>query len=654
MIKELASVWNNSRFLKWLERCLPYRLPFLILFQLSLMAAAYMGAFYLRFDGIIPEKYYQSMLKTLPVFIVVQGIIFHYHDLFRGLWRYVAFADLQNILRATLISMLSLVLIELLVSPFIGITPIPRSIYVLNSLLLVAFVGGCRLIVRHLRDRYIPQGERRRVLMVGPVSSMEPLLREMASHHSVYSPVALVDPDKDARGFRLYDVPIVGGLNLIAQIIERFRVQEIIFAWPDAPPDRLNEILEECKRCRVRYQILPSISQVLDGQYRLMDVRDIELDDLLPRLPIYIEQDGIHQFISGKVVLVTGGGGSIGSELCRQVAKLQPSTLVIFDRAENYLYDIEGELRRHFPDLNLQPLVASINDRQGTDLLLKQLRPDLIFHAAAYKHVPLMERCPIEAAYNNILGTRNLVKAALAARVERFVMISTDKAVNPTSVMGVSKRIAEKYVQACNNCHNTRFIITRFGNVLGSAGSVIPLFKKQVADGGPVTVTHPAIERFFMTIPESVQLVLQASHMGQGGDIFVLDMGTPVKIMDLAEKLIILAGKTPGLDIEITCTGLRPGEKLFEELFNNDEQPQPTDHPLISRAIGPSECKEVWEGHFDEIQGLVNSRNTQGLIAKFQAIISNYKPQSWLSQPQDLPGKQCKRGFSEATGRRDM
>jgi FlaA1/EpsC-like NDP-sugar epimerase len=384
MIKELASFWNNSKFLNWLERFLPYRLPFLILFQLGLMAAAYWSAYSLRFDGLIPEKYYQTMLRTLPVFLLVQGILFHYHDLFRGLWRYVAFADLQNILRATLISMLALILIELLISPFTGTTPIPRSIYILNSLLLVAFTGGCRLIVRHLRDQYIPQGEPQRVLMVGPVSSVEPLLREMASHPSVHIPVALIEPNnKDARGFRVYDVPIVGGLNRIAQTIERFRVQEIIFAWPDAPPDQLNEILAECKRCRVRYKILPSISQVLEGQYRLMDVRDIELEDLLPRLPIYIEQDSIRQFISGKVVLVTGGGGSIGSELCRQVAKLQPSALIIFDRAENYLYDIEGDLRRHFPDLNLQPLVASINDGHGTDLLLKQLRPDLIFHAAA-------------------------------------------------------------------------------------------------------------------------------------------------------------------------------------------------------------------------------------------------------------------------------
>jgi FlaA1/EpsC-like NDP-sugar epimerase len=624
MLNELASIWNNSKFLNILERFLPYRLPFLVLFQMSLMAAAYCCAYFLRFEGLIPQQYYQTMLRSLPAVLLVQGFLFHYHDLFRGLWRYVAFADLQNILRATFISNIALILIEFVIRPYTGI--IPSSVYVLNALLVVTFIGGCRFFFRHLRDQYIPQGQRRRVLMVGPVSSAEPLLREIASHHRDYIPVALVEPDKTVRGFRVYDVPIVGGLHHIAQTVERFNVQEIIFAWPDAPPDQLNEIIDEFKRCRVRYRIMPSVGQVLNGQYRLADVRDIELEDLLPRPPIYIEQDNIQRFISGKVILVTGGGGSIGSELCRQIAKLQPRTLVIFERAENYLYEIEVELRKHFPDLDIQPLVASINDGPGTELLLKHFRPDLIFHAAAYKHVPLMERSPIEAAYNNILGTRNLARAAIATQVECFVMISTDKAVNPSSVMGVSKRITEKYIQACNNGQPSRFITTRFGNVLGSAGSVIPLFKKQVAQGGPVTVTHPEIERFFMTIPESVYLVLQASYMGQGGDIFILDMGCSVKIMDLAEKLILLAGKTPGKDIKITCTGLRPGEKLYEELFNNDEQPQPTGHPMISRALGSREAKEVWEKHLDEIWALVAKRDKEGLLDKFKEIVPNYSP----------------------------
>ena len=319
----------------------------------------------------------------------------------------------------------------------------------------------------------------------------------------------------------------------------------------------------------------------------MADVRDIELEDLLPRPAIYIERDQVREFINQRSVLVTGAGGSIGSELCRQLAQFEPKKLVMLERNENSLYQTELALKRRYPELQLESLIASINDAPGLNNLLQKYKPEIIFHAAAYKHVPLMERCPIEAAYNNILGTRNLVKAALKAGTEYFVMISTDKAVNPSSVMGVSKRIAEKYVQACNtHSDTTKFIITRFGNVLGSAGSVIPIFKSQLAQGGPIYVTHPEIERFFMTIPEAVQLVLQAVYMGKGGDIFVLKMGRPVKIRELAEKLILLAGKTPGRDIEIKYIGLREGEKMYEELFNEGESCQPSDHPLIDYAIG--------------------------------------------------------------------
>jgi FlaA1/EpsC-like NDP-sugar epimerase len=624
MIKEPASAWNHTKLLNRLERFLPYRLPFLVSFQIALMAAAYLSSFYLRFEGLIPREYYLVMWKTLPIFLLVQALFFQYHALFRGLWRYVAFADLQNILRATLMSMVVLLLIDFLVSPYIGV--IPRSIFVLNGLLVITLTGGCRLVVRHLRERYLPEGERRRVMVVGELKDAEPLLREMSSHMDDYLPVALVEPHSQSRGFRMYDVPIVGGIQHIARMVKKYRVQEIIFAWPDAPADQLNEILEECKRSQVRYRIVPSLSQVLDGQYRMADVRDIELEDLLPRPHIYIDQENINTFISDKVVLVTGGGGSIGSELCRQIAKFTPRALIIFERAENSLYEIEVELKRRFPNLSLHPLVASINDGPGLDLLLQHYRPDLIFHAAAYKHVPLMERCPIEAAYNNILGTRNLVKAAIAAKVGRFVMISTDKAVNPTSVMGVSKRIAEKYVQACNGHQYTRFITTRFGNVLGSAGSLIPLLKSQLSQGGPLTITHPEIERFFMTISEAVQLVLQAACIGKGGDIFVLNMGTPVKITDLAEKLILLAGKTPGKDIPINFIGLRPGEKLYEELFNDDEEAHSTEHPLIECATGPNETLEKWEVRLNEIQELVRARDRENLLAFYQRNIHNYNP----------------------------
>ena len=623
-MKNPVSFWDHPKLRQCLEWLIHHRLPFLILFQISLLVFAYTSSYLLRFEGLIPQEYYNTMLWTLPHFVLVQGLVFYFLGLHRGLWRYVGFSDLRNIIRAGLTSMVILIILELFLRPYVG--NIPISIFILNSILLIMLIGGARLFLRHFREIYLPAGDRRRVMLIGPVDQAETLIREMDTHTSNYLPAVMVSPDSRFRGFRLYDVPILSGLRQIARGIKRYRVQEIIFAWPDAPMDQINEIIEDCKRWQVRCRIVPSLGDVLDGRFRLSDVRDIELEDLLPRPPIYIEKNGVKNFIKDRVILVTGGGGSIGSELCRQVAQFQPRTLMILERAENYLYEIELDLKRRFPDIDLQALIASVNDGPGLRALLQRCRPDLIFHAAAYKHVPLMERCPIEAAYNNILGTRNLVAAALAAETARFVMISTDKAVNPTSVMGVTKRIAEKYVQACGGSHQTRFITTRFGNVLGSAGSVIPILKEQLARGGPLTVTHRQIERFFMTIPESVQLVLQAAYMGQGGDIFVLNMGCSVKIMDLAEKLIVLAGKTPGKDIGISYTGLRPGEKLYEELFNVDEESHPTEHPLINRAIRAPESKAVWETHLNNIQALVRQRDATGLITKFKEIIPNYTP----------------------------
>jgi FlaA1/EpsC-like NDP-sugar epimerase len=623
-MKNPVNLFKNPQIRSYAEWLIHYRLAFLILFQILLLAMAYVGSYLLRFEDLIPQKYYTIMIRTLPLFVVVQGGVFYFLGLYRGLWRYVGFTDLRNIIRAALLSMVIVITVQIFIRPYTGVIPI--SIYILDTILVIILVGGARLIVRHFRESYLPAGESIRVMVIGKVDQAEALIRDMSSHPGPYLPVVLVSPSTKFRGFRLYDVPIMGGLQQIPRAIKRFGVHEILFAWPDAPPDQLNEIIKDCKRWQVRYKRVPSLGDMLDGRFRLADVRDIELEDLLPRPPVFIEEEEVKQFIQDQVILVTGGGGSIGSELCRQVAQFKPRALIIIERAENSLYEIEVGLRRRFPDLDLQALVASINDGPGLHILLKKYRPDLIFHAAAYKHVPLMERCPIEAAYNNILGTQHLVKAALAAETARFIMISTDKAVNPTSVMGVSKRIAEKYVQACNSQQKTRFITTRFGNVLGSAGSVIPILKEQLARGGPLTVTHPEIERFFMTIPESVQLVLQAAHMGQGGDIFILNMGSAVKIVDLAEKLIVLAGKTPGKDVAISYMGLRPGEKLYEELFNVDEESSLTAHPLINRAIRAPESLEILNAHLNEITILVHKRDVEGLIAKFKELVPNYTP----------------------------
>ena len=640
VLKNLTSGWQDSRIVRWLERLMVYRWPFHVLFQVGLLAAAYMGSYYLRFEGLIPRDHYQTMLRTLPLVLIIQGLLFYYYDLFRGLWRYVSFADLQILLRATLMGFVMLILVDFLFSPYLG--RIPRSVYVLDWLLVVVMAGGCRFLVRHLRERFkslAQDPKARRVMLVGPVEATEPLLREMVSHENNYLPVVLIDPNADFRGYRVYDTPITG-LRQLPKAVERYQVQEIIFAWPDAPQEQIVEIVDECKRWQVKFKVIPSIGEVLEGRFRLADVRDIDIEDLLPRPPIYIEREHIADFIKDRVILVSGGGGSIGSELCRQVAFFHPRSLVVLDRAENSLYDTEFYLRRRFPDLDLHALVASINDAPGLKKLMKQHRPQVIFHAAAYKHVPLMERCPVEAAYNNILGTKNLVKAAIAAGTECFVMISTDKAVNPTSVMGVSKRIAEKYVHAVNDDHHDiRFMTTRFGNVLGSAGSVIPIFKEQLARGGPLTITHPEIERYFMTISEAVQLVLQAAYMGRGGDIFGFKMGRQVKIRELAEKLILLAGRTPGKDVPLVYTGLRPGEKLYEELFNDDEEPRPTPHPMLICAVGPKYELKVWENHLQDIQKLVSKGDSQGLIDKFKAIVPNYHQDLETGKAEGISGK---------------
>lgn len=619
---------DNFIINKLLSHLIPYKYIIIILFHTIIFILAYWLSYYLRFEGLIPEAQMATMIRTLPLVLFVQAGFFFYHDLFRGLWRYVSFADLQNILRAAIMSMLTLIVSDFFLSPYLGY--IPRSIFALNAMSLVILGGGARFMVRHFRERYRLQAENesaKRVLLVGPVSETEPIVREMIAHSNDYIPIAIIDPVLNMRGYRVYDVPILGGVAQIIKVVGQKRIQEIIFAWPDAPEDQLAEIIDECKRSHVRFKKIPSLSEVLGGRFRMADVRDIELEDLLPRPAIYIDRDQVKEFISQRSVLVTGAGGSIGSELCRQLAYFEPKSLVMLERNENSLYQNELALRRRHPDLDLESLIGSINDAPGLTSIFDSFKPEIIFHAAAYKHVPLMERCPLEAAYNNILGTRNLVKAALKARVEYFVMISTDKAVNPSSVMGVSKRIAEQYVQACNNqSETTKFIITRFGNVLGSAGSVIPIFKTQLAQGGPLYVTHPEIERFFMTIPEAVQLVLQAAYMGKGGDIFVLKMGRPVKIRELAEKLIMLAGKTPGRDIEIKYTGLREGEKMYEELFNEGESSQPSEHPLIDYAIGQCEPQEIWEKNLDNIQAIVNRGDKDALIEKFKELIYNYYP----------------------------
>jgi FlaA1/EpsC-like NDP-sugar epimerase len=425
---------------------------------------------------------------------------------------------------------------------------------------------------------------------------------------------------------KLNGIPVLGGVEDIEDIVDKKNIDEIIIAIPSAKPALINEIYEKCSSTECKVKILPSMSQIIDGTIMLKKIKDIDIEDLLGREPVKVDLDDIAKYIGGKVILVTGGGGSIGSELCRQIASFGPKKLLMLDIYENNLYDIHNELTAKFPELDIFPIIASIRDMDRLDEIFKRFKPAIVFHAAAHKHVPLMEDHPEEAIKNNVFGTRNVAICADKYGCERFVLISTDKAVNPTNVMGATKRIAEMIIQALNAKSKTEFVAVRFGNVLGSNGSVIPLFRKQIEQGGPVTVTHPDVTRFFMTIPEAVQLVIQAGAMAAGGEIFVLDMGKPVKILDLAKKLIRLSGFEPYEDIDIEITGLRPGEKLYEELLLNEEGLKATKHDKIFVAKPVFTDYELLERELEILRQKVYKPSTVDEIKEYvQVLVPTYK-----------------------------
>jgi FlaA1/EpsC-like NDP-sugar epimerase len=446
-------------------------------------------------------------------------------------------------------------------------------------------VGGLRFGVRTLFQvaaGLATKGESKRLLIVGAGDAGEMLLREMQkSYASRYNPVAFADDDERKFGQRLHGVPVMGPLSIVQKIVEQHQVQEIVIAIPTATGKEMRRILELCKPTGLPIRTIPGISQVIDGQVTLNQLRDVDIEDLLGRDPVTLDQRALSELLGGKTVLVTGAGGSIGSELCRQIARFKPQKLLLVERAEPALFEVHRELLEKIHDVTFVPAIADICDEKRMTQLFAEHRPQVVLHAAAHKHVPMMELNPGESVKNNVGGTKVVADLAHANGVDAFVMISTDKAVNPTSVMGATKRVAEIYVQALSQRSKTRFTAVRFGNVLGSAGSVLPIFRQQIAKGGPVTVTHPEMRRYFMTIPEASQLVLQAGAMGRGGEIFVLDMGEPVKIADLARDLITLTGLKPDVDIEVQFTGMRPGEKLFEELSTRDENADKTLHPKI-------------------------------------------------------------------------
>lgn len=554
---------------------------------------AWFGAYWLRFNlDTIPEAFLHQSLMLFPVIALPQGGIFWYFGLYRGIWRFASIPDLARILKAVSAGVVLTAAISSIVTRLEGV---PRSVFFLYGLLLILFVGGPRFIYRLFKDRNLYQwiNERRfdkgvgqkNALIVGAGQAGEMLARDLLRDNTgEYLPAAFVDDDRGKIGKEIHGIPVAGSCYQLPAISQRYAIDLIIIALPSASSPQIRRIVEICETTGIPFRILPQLQDLISGRASLKDLRDVKIQDLLGREPVELNWKAITDASRGKTILVTGGGGSIGAELCRQLARLSPARLIVVERNEFNLYSIDMELRHKHPKLDLFSLLVDINDSREMEQILRTYAPSVIYHAAAYKHVPMLEHQERAAVLNNVLGTRVVADLADKYGCESFVMVSTDKAVNPANVMGASKRVAEMYCQGMNAESKTRFITVRFGNVLGSSGSVIPLFQQQIAQGGPVTVTHPEISRYFMTIPEACQLILQAGVIGRGGEIFVLDMGEPVKISYLAEQLIKLSGKIPGEDVEIVFTGLRPGEKLYEELFHDAEMLEETSHPKILLA----------------------------------------------------------------------
>lgn len=564
-----------------IDRLYGYRFPILLLLQIALIVAANQAAFWLRFDGPVPPTQQPYNLTLLPLLVVIRLAAFVPLRLHQGVWRYSSIWDLRNIIAGVGLSSAAFWIIT---HWLLGITVYPRSVFIIDGILLISLMGGVRL-ARRIYDASGHRPDGRRVLIYGAGDAGELIVRDMLHNPSFHAtPVGFVDDDHRKIGQRIHGVPVIGDRSQLPRILEEQAPDELLIAIPSADRQTLRAIVRTLEPHKIRITTLPRMHDLIGVRVEVDQIRQLKVEDLLARDPVGLDYAPVRQFLEGKRVLVTGSGGSIGSELCRQIAAARPSHLVLLERYENSLFQISNELAQSSPEVPCIPIVADITDARRLDQVFDQVKPQIVFHAAAHKHVPLMEANPCEAVKNNIRGTRLVAEAALRGGVERFILISTDKAVNPTSVMGSTKRVAELIVDSLSDSQSTRFAAVRFGNVLGSNGSVVPTFLAQIAKGGPVTVTHPEMRRFFMLIPEAVQLVLHAGALADQAPLFVLEMGEQVKVVDMARDLIRLAGYVPDKDIAIEFTGIRPGEKLFEELNGEGEFAEPSSLNKILRV----------------------------------------------------------------------
>ena len=602
---------------------------FLIITDIILINGSVMLSLVMRFNvdiAAIEPQYIESFKDTWIPFTVITLIIFWCFRMYHSLWQYASIAELYKIVEACIVAegmhiCLTAVMGEIL----------PRACYFMTGVFLLVSMCASRFMYRMLRtliQQYRHTSEQVKIMIIGAGEAANVLMREIANSRYLDNSkvVCIIDDDAKKVGKYIRGVKIVGNRDQIKEYARYYDIDEIIFAIPSASQDTKREILNICKETNCNLKIIPGVYQMMDGEINVQDIRNVDVDDLLGRDPIKVDTESILGYVSGKTVLVTGGGGSIGSELCRQLAGHNPKCLIIFDIYENSAYDIQQELKMSCPEANVVTLIGSIRNTTRLEWVFSHYRPDIVYHAAAHKHVPLMEDSPNEAVKNNVAGTWNLARMADKYGTKRFVMISTDKAVNPTNIMGATKRICEMIIQYYNGISQTEFVAVRFGNVLGSNGSVIPLFKKQIAAGGPVTVTHPDIIRYFMTIPEAVSLVIQAGAYAKGGEIFILDMGDPVKIDDLAKNLIRLSGYTLGVDMEIKYTGLRPGEKLYEELLMAEEGLQDTENKLIHIGKPIEFEKKDFEKKLEILKETAYDEDAAAIKALVKEFVPTYKP----------------------------
>ena len=611
----------------------------MVLSDLAIFALALVLSYMVRLDLSLPAPYAEQCLRLVVLVAPFKSALFFLFGMYKGMWRYTSLVDFMRLAQVTLAQSLLLVAVIALQTRFMGY---PRSVFIIDWMLTLGLAAGLRVSIRafyHWREgRPMELGQAKRVLVVGAGRAGELIYRELMSNPRLnYQLVGFVDDDPGKRGRSIHNKPVLGMVKDLAGLVREREVDEIFIAVTQASGEQMRRLIKACESTRKPYKILPSMGEIMDGRVGLKTLRDVDYLDLLGRTPIELDDTAIGAYLTGKTVLVSGCGGSIGTELCRQIVRFNPARLILVDMGEFNLYRMEMELKWELSFSNYVTVLGSVADADLMDRVFATNQPDCVFHAAAYKHVPMLERNPWQAVTNNVRGTLTLMRAAMAHQVGRFVIVSTDKAVRPTNVMGASKRVTER-LMACHSGGPTRFMAVRFGNVLGSSGSVAPLFRRQIERGGPVTVTHPEVTRYFMSISEAAQLILQAGAMARGGEIFVLDMGVPVRIADMAADLIRLSGKEPGKDIEIVFTGLREGEKLYEELITDGEDVVRTEHERI-RVLGATDpmkdaCELNGEGLFqglpkglEELFQAALDRDPQAIRVLLKRLVPEYVPE---------------------------